>query len=180
MGVQFILHTITAFCFACGVAVYIRHYHLLEFPHAPLLSFVFVFVGYMFLSRKYDPSLTVLFLVLSGFVFYRAISLPEKKSANKSREEIITQKLSVLCALVGDYKIRTGKLPKDLSELTPEFVCERGFTCHYCVKKDCAMSLTKENPGLYFIWMRDMSDDKDKNIWYVDDSFRIFSRRDSE
>lgn len=158
--IQSVLHIITALGFAWSVAVFVHHYDLIEFAGAPVLSFVFVFFGYWFLSHKYDPSLTIIFLVVAIFVFYRAATLPEKKIVEEPFEKVAAQKLSVLTSLVEEYRIRTGNLPKDLHEWKITDV----QNVFYCVRSDCDPKLTKENPSLYFIGMEDM---------YIDDSFKI-------
>lgn len=171
--IQRVLHLITALGFAWGVAAYVHRYDLLEFAYAPGLSSVFVFVGYLFLSRRYDPSLSVIFLVVAVFVFYQAVTLSEKKAVAEPFEKVAAQKLSVLASLVEEHRIRTGRLPNDLNK----WIMQNGQDIFYCVRKDCDPELTKENPGLYFIGMRDMLERGDPDFWYIDDAFHVFSKK---
>lgn len=170
--IQRVLHLITALGFAWGVAVFVHRYDLLEFAYAPVLSSIFVFVGYLFLARKYDPSLTFVFLAAAIFVFYQAVTLSEKKVLPEPFEQVAARKLSVLASLVEEHRIRTGSLPHDLYE----WRVKDEQDIFYCVRTDCDPELTKENPSLYFIGMRDMSEGGDPVFWYIDDAFRIFSK----
>lgn len=69
------VHPLTAVILSGSVGHFVHHFHLLDFSFAWLAAALVVLVGYFFLSRRYDPTLSVIFFVISLVVGYQALQL---------------------------------------------------------------------------------------------------------
>lgn len=108
---KYILNPLTALMLALGTFFFVRHYHLLEFAHAPYIFALVVFSGYLLLSRKYDPILSYIFFSFAIFVCYKAILIPNRHLSvpQRSEEQQIFSEAALLVASMQYDAIAGGK-----------------------------------------------------------------------
>lgn len=169
---KYVLHPLTALIMAFAVAQFMSHYQIVEFHLAAELSFIIVFIGYLFLSRKYDPSLTFIFLGVALFMGYKAMGIPgHTTTAQAPTDQILVQKLSSLVALVKFDEIQKGQLPSSLEGLKMPLIETKDFQFQYCRQDDsCSRSLGQSS--FYIIANKATKGDREKS-WYIDDKFVI-------
>lgn len=174
---KYILHPITGLFFAFGTALFIHHYHLIEFPYAATVSFGLVFISYLFLSKKYDSILSFVFLLVSLFVFYSGVKLPRKDIAvaTSLSEEQIKNKLMILASLVKTYHIDHGEWPESLNEAMAESVMVPDYEFYYCAKKACEPDLLKSglrglDDKLFVVTAKHKVGER--QMWSIDESLK--------
>jgi hypothetical protein len=155
---KYIIHPLTALLFAVGTAKFIEHYQILEFPYAWLISFILVAVGYLFLSRKYDPSLSIVFFLASGFVGYQAMNLHMLKPQALSSEQLTLRKLYVLNAWVQRHQTMQGELPLSLKKATTKLESAEEYEVDFCLLDDCKKVLPDATHQDYYVMVRPKDD----------------------
>lgn len=176
---KFVIHPITALFFAFAVTRFIHHFQILEFSYAAVLSFILVFLGYVLLSRKYDPILSYIFLAGALFIGFKALQLPERIHViSEKPDQLMIKKLNSLAALVKYSEIETGKLPNSLREVGGDLIEVKGFNFFLCQKnKDCQQELSRINQrSQFYIVATKVNDENLKSTWLVDDSFVVFKK----
>lgn len=174
------LSVMTALLFAAGSARFIAHYNLIEFPGAPFFAFVFVFLGSLFLSKKYEPVLHALFFLLSLVVAYKAARLKEPTHSTNFKEQKLNR-LFVAAALLKSNRIIKGHYPKSLSELPEIPMHDEFYHLEYCIG-DCPWPVPSKHESENEFWLRIISKnsrDKTKTVWYINDTFEIYSGSES-
>jgi len=170
----------TALLFATGSARFIAHYNLVDFPGAPVFGFIFIFFGSLFLSKKYEPILHTLFFSISLIVAYKAIGLKERAHSTNLQEQKLNR-LFVAAALLKSDRIIKGHYPKSLNELYAIPAHDEFLSLEYCIK-DCPWPVPSGHKKQNDFWLRITSKnsrDKIKPVWYINDSFEIYSGSES-
>lgn len=170
----------TALLLAAGSARFIAHYNLVEFPGAPIFSFAFIFMSSLFLSKKYEPALHVLFFSLSLVIAYKAINLKERAHSINLQEQKLNR-LFVAAALLKSDRIIKGHYPKSLNKLPDSLVHDKFLTLEYCTK-DCPWLVPSGPEKQSEFWLRITSKnsrDKTKTVWYINDAFEVYSGSES-
>lgn len=131
---RFIVHPVTALLLAVSGYAFVAHYELLQFSSAPLVFAVTVAMGYLLLSRKYDPILSYVCLSFALFVSYKAATIPSRSLARVAPvEDRIYRDLSLQMAV------------EQLKTMLPEFanlklqseLSNADFTTQFCGENSC-------------------------------------------
>lgn len=181
---KFIIHPLTAFFFAVPAGLAVQRYGILEFPLAPWAAGGFVFLSYLFLLRRSDTTLTVIFFLAALFVFYRGLlrRSPVGFEAFVTIEQEAANKLTVLATLAKTRQHTVGHLPMTLEEFSGELVTSPNFKFSYCALDAC---LTQNQPhevingfgnNSFLVIATNLSDNKDITAWISDKDFTVFAR----
>jgi len=174
---KYILHPVMALIFAFGVARFVEHFQLLEFAYGAVLSFIFVFLGTLLLARKYDLSLTYIFLAGALFIGYKAFSLTDKKQVvSDTSDQVVVEKLNSMAALVKYAEIERGNLPKTLIDVDASLIEAQDIRFEYCHENKVCLKdflLQDHDSSFYIVAKQDLTENK-QNIWYIDDEFIVY------
>lgn len=173
---KYVLHPITALLLGWGMARFVGHYHLLEFPFAPEVSFALFVSAYLLLSRKYDLVLSIIFFVLAVGIFSKSWQMKPLIAPMEPIEKIATRQLSLITALTKSYKISHGHFPTKIEDLAAQELNSSPLVFSFCEINSCSQEIKtslKEEPT-FVIAAQNKSDDKPGQLWYMTDSFEIF------
>lgn len=171
---RFVLHPLTALLFAFAVGRCLYVYEIVTFDYAWVLGAVFVFVGFLFLSRKYDPTLSSVFLGAALFFAYQAYSISENPApASKPADEVAIERLTTLAARARLIQIDTGHLPASLADIQGQMRGGLGLELEYCRSGEACFERLGfiQSPHDFVIVARS----KQAGIaWYVDESLSVY------
>lgn len=152
----FWLRLAVAGVFGFGLFQAVRHYQVLEFAYAEYAAFGLVFVGYFFLSQKYERTLHVIFTLAAIYVGYQAF-LVEEPAKQAKRPHEIHELFSVATRLY------LNEAPE------PNWKRSVGF----CRKGHCPRAL--ESHGSSEFWVYVINGSKPSR-WYVDDQLVLYEK----
>lgn len=174
---KYVLHPITAFFLGWGVARFVAHYHLLEFPGAPGICFGLFAISYLLLSQKYDLILSLIFFVLALGIFTQSWKIKPPAVFAETMDKIAIRQLSLITALTKAYQISHSRFPEKLEDLAILDLKPSPLTFSFCETNSCAPhikeGLAKETH--FVITAFNKSDDKSGQLWYINDSFEVFT-----
>ncbi len=156
------VHPITAFLLAGSTFTALTRFPILDFSGAPLAAAAVIGVSFLLLSRKYDPSLSAIFLGLALVTAYKITNHKPQHMIQERPEYTAAKTLAVAVAEVhnasdvSDPKTVLMNLP--LSQ--PVFLCAPSL----CVD---------EAPAKFKIRF---AHDNAGKIWYMNDRFELFQR----
>lgn len=174
------LRLLSAFLLAAGAARFVSHYDLIAFSGAGLLSFVFIFFGALFLSKKYEPGMHFIFLSIALILAYKAAGLKKHRPTFAANEKNLNR-LFVAASLLKSDKIITGHYPPNLKELT-KFASDASFALDYCLR-DCPWPVPFESGAQDGFWLRIRSKnsrDKAPTLWYINEDFDVYFGSESQ
>lgn len=174
---KYVLHPITALFLGWGVARFVDHYHLLEFPWAPEICFALFATSYLLLSRKYDLVLSLVFLVLALGIFTQSWQMKTPAVSVEPIDRIAIRQLSLITALTKAYQISHGHFPEKIEDLSVLDLNPSPLTFSFCEINSCAPHLKEglaKEPH-FIITALNKSDDKKGQLWYMTDSFEVFA-----
>lgn len=175
---RLLIHPLTAGMLAFAAFRVVSIFDLISFPFAPLIAAAVAFGGTLLLSRKYDPLLSCIFLVLALVIFFKAAAVRKTVPMVPPLEDLAVIKLHVLAALVKDASLRLDTLPATLPEMETKTLAGDRFTFGYCAGDSCVGSLASGSnaPDVFWIWATPLKgDDKPSPVWYIDESFQIYT-----
>jgi len=177
---KYFLHPLTAIFFATAAALTVYHYQLIDFSYSHYAVFGFVFLSYMFLSKKYDPSMTYIFLLVAAFIFYKGLQIKPLPANTVASEETLKNKLSVLASLIKAYEIEKGDLPETMADFSGELITQNNIKFSYCSRDLCLRlnmptALTNGfTENSFLVIGEDLSDNEKTKKWYIDKDLDVF------
>jgi hypothetical protein len=156
------VHPVTALLLAGSAFTTLHRFPVLDFPGAPYATAAVVLVSVLLLSRKYDPSLSAIFLGLALFTAYKIANHKPQRINQEQPEYTAAKTLAVAIAEVHNASdvpdLKT--ILKNLPLTKPVIPCE-------------AAECDDQNPAAFKV--RFANDNNDK-IWYMNDRFELFER----
>lgn len=171
---KYFLHPLTALIMALSAYHFVDHYALLDFRGAPHAVFVVIFLAYLLLAKKYDPSLSVIFFLIALFAGYKAYKIPEHAPNQAVTEEKIAQKLGILAAVIEYQAISTDDLPEKLSDFFLSDTLINRNEARYCIAPHCdnlltSLGISGRSPKRFAI----VYNDHTGHTWFVDDALVV-------
>lgn len=164
----YVAHPLTALVFAWATWRFVDHYQLLEFFAAPLAAAGVVGVAYLFLSRRYDPILSIIFLVMALFSGFQAHQIPAKMHVQQeSVEEQIKSKLLVLSA-AKKWALQKNQVVPALSEDEAQHGCGKQVQFFDCDSAPCHYQ--NEKPLYQALYLKERGH---LELWSVDEQFQV-------
>lgn len=161
-GKYFFLRLVTAVTFGLIFAQAVRVYQLFDFGFAAEIGFVFVLLGFMFLSQKYTLFMQVMALLCALYVGYR-LQTPPKPTPPLSAEFIRARKLFLQVIrynLEGDRSLPMAKQQ----------------ALQFCQQSDCPKFLQEAGPAdFWFFEEVHNTGDKPFELWYINDHLQLFT-----
>lgn len=155
-------HPITALLLAGSTFTALNRFSVLDFPAAPFAAAAVVFVSLLFLSRKYDPSLSAIFLGVALFTAYKVAGHKPQLLTQERPEYAAAKTLAVAVSEVhtasGVSDLKT--ILKSLPLTKPVILCE-------------ATECDDQSQAAFKV--RFANDNNDKT-WYMNDRFELFKR----
>lgn len=153
-------------CLFAGLAWQtVRSYHLFDFAFSAEVSFLFVLLGYLFLSQKYTAFMQAFCLVLGLIMIYKL--QPSDLQIKDSNDEFLRARALFLQVI--RYNLD--------GEQSLQAIQSENF--EFCLWADCPEYLQKQNESRFWIFEKqDMQDDKPKSVWYIDENMQLFSNVD--
>lgn len=158
----FIFRIVIALGWAWSFAKVVSVYAVFDFFGAPYVSFIFVFLGFLFLSQKYTLYMLLFCFALGGYVTVQ-VSRIQVEEQGISQEY---QNVRKLFLLMMRYRFEGD-----------DFLDQLKDTVGYCQIQDCP-PLLKEKQTAQF-WIYELGD-KDQRLWYINDQWQIFFVENAE
>lgn len=162
---HFFFRVLTGCLFAGLAWSMVKSYQLFDFSYSAETTFLFVLLGYLFLSQKYTPFMQVFCVVLGLTMTYKLS--PHVLPAQSTNDDFLRARALFLQVI--RYNL-------DGEQSLPT-IQSQNFD--FCLKRDCPENLQKLTESRYWIFEKqDMQDDKPKSVWYIDENMQLFSKID--
>ncbi|MCP5463860.1 MAG: hypothetical protein H7A33_02430 [Deltaproteobacteria bacterium] len=134
---KYILHPLTALLLAIGSALFFKRYEFVAFPYSWFVTAVLVFVGYLLLSKKYDPILSLIFFGVAVFVMLKAAQLTGPVPQKPLDLQDYQEKLLVLATFVGEKRTNDDAWPKNTPGAEKALSALVGLPVRFCADSNC-------------------------------------------